>query len=301
LPKTVICCQQAGVADRDWRSLDAWIKSEPARGNSELWTKEQQAIVNYLEEHREARSFFVLDAATGKPALTAPVLWVAGCQGVGAMPALSADGRLLVFYRSAYGNWNRGVAPLVALGLLDLNQNRITPLFHKSGMQPPWNTFWGTADESQNFVVANDTVLIIHQGTLSGFNLKSNDLFPIWGERDTFGGFRNPPWARNEWHGPARSGVAVAGNRIYWQTGSRILCLVAGEKGEPAEGVRVKVEKLRTQAGPKFEPPGRKDGKRQLTDAVAEFIAQRWAPLYVEPGLHGREFSSTTAGRSSSR
>jgi hypothetical protein len=151
-------CQQAGVADRDWRSIDAWIKSEPARGNSELWTKAQQAIVNYLEERREARSFFVLDAATGKTAVTAPVLWVAGCQGVGAMPAVTADGRLLVFYRSAYGNWNHGVAPLVALGLLDLNQNRIKPLFHKSGMQPPWNTFWGMADESQNFVVANDTV-----------------------------------------------------------------------------------------------------------------------------------------------
>jgi hypothetical protein len=283
-------CQQAGIDDRDWRSIDAWIKSEPARGNGELWTKEQQAIVQYLEERRETRSFFVLDAATGKPALTPPVLWVAGCQGVGAMPALSADGRLLVFYRSAYGNWNHGVAPLVALGLLDLNQNRITPLFHKSGIQPPWNTFWGTADESQNFVVANDTVLIVHQGTLSGFNLKSNDLFPIWGERDTFGGFRNPPWARNEWHGPARSGVAVAGNRIYWQTGSRILCLVAGEKGDPAQDVRLNASTLRTQRGPKLKPPGTEDGKRQLTEAVAEFIAQRWAPLYVEPGLHGREF-----------
>src|SRR5208337_3544174 len=83
--------------------------------------------------------------------------------------------------------------------------------------------------ESQNFLVAGSTAFIIHQGTLSLFDLQRGELSPVWGERDTYGGFRNPPWARNEWHGPGRSGLAVAGKRIYWQTGSRILCLVAGE------------------------------------------------------------------------
>jgi len=31
-----------------------------------------------------------------------------------------------------------------------------------------------------------------------------------------------------------RGGIALAGNRIYWQTGSRILCLTAGDPGRPA-------------------------------------------------------------------
>ena len=147
-----LLCRSAGVDDSTWQKLDAWIKSDQARGNPDLWAKEQGAIVQYMQTNRDAQSFFVLDGGTGKEAVTVPVLWIAGCQGVGAQPALTADGRLLVFYRSAYGNWNQGVAPLVALGLLDLDKNRITPLFHQQGPQPRWNCFWGTADESQNFL-----------------------------------------------------------------------------------------------------------------------------------------------------
>src|SRR2546423_6662962 len=222
--------RKAGADDSNWRKVEVWIKNDASHGTPELWAKEQRALIDYLQANRDARTFFVLDAESGKEPFIAPVLWIGGCQGAGAEPALTSDGRLLVFYRSAYGNWNHGVAPFVALGLYDLTKNEITPLFHQQGKKPAWDCFWGTADESQNFLVAGSTVLIIHQGTLSGFDLKGKELFPIYGERDTFGGFRSPPWARNEWHGPARSGVAVVGDRVYWQTGSRILCLASREQ-----------------------------------------------------------------------
>jgi len=287
--------QNAGVDDSDGRKIDAWTKREAARGNLELWTKEQDAIIRYLRENRDARTFFVLDAETGREALTAPVLWIAGCQGVGAQPALTADGRLLVFYRSAYGNWNHGVAPLVALGLLDLAQNRITPLFHQSGMQPPWNTFWGTADESQNFTVAGNTVLIVHQGTLSGFDLKENTLFPIWGERDTFGGFKEP-WFANEWHGPGRGSVVVVDRRIYWMTGSRVLCLVSGEVGKPAEDISVERSSSAPRTSTERKTPDRRELQQRLETTTAEFLSRRWAPLFVDPGLAGREFFFDDSG-----
>lgn len=289
-----LLCVNAGVDDSHWQSIDAWIKSEAARGNRDLWEKEQQAIVAHLQAHREARTFFVLDGLSGREAMSAPVLWIAGCQGVGAQPALTGDGRVLVFYRSAYGNWNHGVAPLVALGLLDLAQNRVTPLFHQSGKQPPWNTFWGTADESQNFVVAGDTVIIVHQGNLSGFDLKTNRLFPIYGERDTYGGFRSPPWARNEWHGPGRGGVAVAASRLYWITGSRVLCLISGEEGKPAEPAAVAGSDLPAQTAPLVRPPAVKQLRRWLAETTRELLSERWAPLFVEPGLAGRDFSLGT-------
>ncbi|MCL4177210.1 MAG: PQQ-binding-like beta-propeller repeat protein [Verrucomicrobia bacterium] len=289
-------CRNAGVDDSGLQKVDAWIKSPEARGTPELWEQEQRAIIRHLEERRDARTFFVLDAATGQEAVTAPVLWVAGCQAVGAMPAQAADGRLLVFYRSAYGNWNHGVAPLVALGLLDLETNRIAPLEHPRGRQPPWNTFWGTADESQSFTMAGDTVLIAHQGTLSGFSLKTRELFTIWGERDTYGGLRSPPWARNEWHGPGRGSVAVSGNRLYWITGSRILCLVAGERGDPAEDLAIDGAAVPTEQ----TPPPRALTQRRLREAlntgVAELLSQTWAPLFVEPGLAGRDFSFDHSG-----
>lgn len=293
----VLLCRNAGVEDRDWRTLDAWTRSDAARGTPALWAKEQQAIRTYLEGEPDAPSFFVFDAETGAPADAAPVLWIAGCQGVGAPPARTADGRLLVFYRSAYGNWNQGVAPLVTLGLLDLPTAVVTPLFHRNGNQPPWNTFWGTADESQNFVVAGHTALIVHQGTLSGFDLRSSNLFRIHGERDTFGGLRNPPWARNEWHGPARGGVALDGSRLFWLTGSRLLCLAEGVPGAPPPPVAIRAAAVPTRSAvPAAAPPAPTQLRRWLADGVEEFLSQSWAPLWVEPGLAGRSFAFADSG-----
>ncbi|HEY5911440.1 MAG TPA: ThuA domain-containing protein [Verrucomicrobiae bacterium] len=291
-------CRNAEIDDSSWQKLEAWIKSDQARGNPELWAKEQKAILEHLAREPDAQTFFVLDATTGKQPFVTPVLWIAGCQGVGAEPALTPDGRLLVFYRSAYGNWNHGVAPLVALGLLDLDGNKITPLFHQQGAQPQWNCFWGTADESQNFVVAGDTVLIVHQGTLSGFDLKKNQLFPIWGERDTYGGFKNPPWARNEWHGPARSGVAVVGSRIYWQTGSRILCITAGEPAERTADIKPArlAKDVPSSAAPKPPEQTTPEMLRELRQVTESILAERWAPLFTDPGLAGRVFAFQTSG-----
>jgi hypothetical protein len=288
-------CKNAGIAD-DWRAIEAWTRSDKAMGSPELWAREQETIARYLQENRDVQTFFVLDAETGQELPPMPVLWTGGCQGVGTPPAVLPDGRLLVLYRSAYGNWNLGVAPLVALGLLDLTAQRITPLFHAHGMQPPWNTFWGTADESQNFVVIGDIVVIVHQGTLSGFNLRTGELFRIWGERDSWGGFRNLPWARNEWHGPARSRIAVWGNRIYWQTGSRILCIVWGEDGRPAEDIGIDGTKVQTQMAPELLQPSREQLQRQLVSAVNEVLSTRWMPFCLEPGLAGRDFSFDDSG-----
>ena len=283
-------CRNAGVDDSGWEKVDAWIKSEASRGTPELWRKEQDAIREYLQNTPDAQTFHVLDAATGELRPPSPVLWVAGCQAVGAQPVLTRDGRLLVFYRSAYGNWNHGVAPLVALGLLDLEQNEITPLRHEQGQQPPWNTFWGTADESQNFLVAGDIVFIIHQGTLSGFDLQTSELFHIHGHRDTFGGFRTPPWARNEWHGPARSGIAVDSPRIFWQTGSRILCLAPDAAG--AKKVRtLRPADFSTRTAPALRAISSVQIRDNLARDVQQFLSRRWAPFFLEPGLAGRDFS----------
>lgn len=291
-------CRSAGVDDSGWQKVDAWIKSGQ-RGNPELWAREQTAIVQHLESNGDAQTFFVLDAKTGKRAATPPVLWIAGCQAVGAEPALTSDGRLLVFYRSVYGNWNHGVAPLVALGLLDLARNKITPLFHQQGNQPRWNAFWGTADESQNFLVVGQTALIVHQGTLSGFDLEKNELFTIFGERDRYGGYRNPGWARNEWHGPGRGGVAVAGHRLYWQTGSRILCLNAGDGTKTVDLPKpqtVRAAEVVGQAAPVLRPVAPNQIAAELASAVRQVIATNWAPLFTDPGLAGRDFSFDESG-----
>jgi len=283
--------RMAGADDSNWRKTEEWIASDRSHGSPDLWAREQKAIIAYLQTNRTAQTFFVLDAANGNEAFIPPVLWIAGCQGVGAEPAVTSDGRLLVFYRSAYGNWNHGVAPFVTLGLYDLAKNEITPLFHQQGKKPPWNCFWGTADESQNFLVIGDTVLIDHQGTLSGFDLRKNELFPIYGERDTFGGFRSPAWARNEWHGPARAGVAVSDGRLYWQTGSRILCLGSGQRGPKSQIATTRAAEVRSTSAPTSAAVSVETLRSELARVVAEVISTNWAPLFIDPGLAGRDFS----------
>ncbi len=286
-----LLARAAGASDTSWKKTEEWIASDASHGNSERWANEQQAIIDYLRTDREAQTFFVLDAETGREAFTAPVLWIGGCQGVGVQPALTESGHLLVFYRSAYGNWNHGVAPFVTMGLYDLAQNRITPLFHQQGKKPSWNCFWGTADEAQNFLVCGDTALIIHQGTLSGFDLKKNELFPIYGERDTFGGFRSPAWARNEWHGPARAGVAVSDGRVYWQTGSRILCLGSAPSQQKVEIASTRAAEFVTHSATGQSRNAGSGIAARLTKTIEEILGKEWAPLFVDPGLAGRDFS----------
>lgn len=287
--------KNAGVDGSDWKKLDAYTKSTNALGSPELWRREQSAIIAYEKEHAESRTFFVLDAETGKEAFVPPVLWIAGCQGVGAQPALTPDGRLLVYYRSAYGNWNLGVAPLVALGVYDLTKNEVTPLPHTSGMTPPWNTFWGTADESQNFTVISNSVFIVHQGTLSLFDLATRKLSSVWGERDTYGGFRSPSWARNEWHGPGRGAIAVDQGRVFWMTGSRVLCLASEEpKSKPEDLAAKPAHEVHSILN--IPPPSEKELEGRLAAAVSELLSANWAPLYVEPGLAGREFFFDDSG-----
>jgi len=283
-------CRQAGVDDSNWKKLAAWTQSPAARGTPALWAREQKAISGYLEKHPEAQTFFALDLHTGHLEKPAPVLWCGGCQGVGTPPVVLPGGKLFVLYRSAYGNWSEGVAPLICLGVLDLKDGSIKPVFHRHGRKPPWNTFWGTADESQNFVRLGSRILIVHQGTLSVFDLESGELRTLAGKRDTWGGFPNLPWARNEWHGPARSGVAFAGRRIYWQTGSRVLCLEPGVGGSVPHGAPIAVDKLSLQEASRRPARDRRLLSIEIEKSVREVLNGPWAPLVVVPGLGGKEF-----------
>jgi hypothetical protein len=275
-------CQLAKVDHSSWQKLEAWLKSPDSMGTDELLRQEQEAIRRYLDGKQEHKTFFVFDMGTGKAGPTAPILWIGGCQAVGTPPVALSDGRMFVMYRSAYGNWNLGVAPLVALGFLNPDAT-ITSLRHQHGNQPPWNTFWGTADESQNFVVVGDKVLIVHQATLSAFDLQTKSLQHLAGDRDGWGGYRNLPWARNEWNGPGRGGVAVAGDRLYWQTGSRIICL-ASQADRPIEDIKIDAAVGPKPLSPAPAPAGR-DLRRELVSAVREFLDQPWAPLLIEPGV----------------
>jgi hypothetical protein len=222
---TAFLAKQAGLPDHSWKTIDEYLRSPRIFASSEQIRQEQAAIRQRLQQQPSCQTFFILDLGSGKQSVLAPVLYTGGCAGVGNLPVVGPEEKLVVVYRTAFTNFSLGVAPFVGVGLLDLQTGDISPIYHQHGSQPPWNTFWGTADEAQSMTSAGQVVYFCHQGTLSLLDLVTRRLTPIAGERDSWGGLRNLPWALNEWHGPARASLVIAGEMMFWQTGSRIIAL----------------------------------------------------------------------------
>jgi hypothetical protein len=306
---TAFLQKRAGIAG-GWKELDAFFRSDHNRGTPALVRAEQRAILQRLEDNPYRRTCFVLDLDTGRESVRAPVLYSAGNGGCGIPPVRTADGRAVIFYRTVYSNWNLGVKPAVGLGYLEVKDGTITPIRHRRGNVPPWNTFWGTSDECTNFSVGGDVLYLTHQGTLAGLNLKTLQLFPIHGQRDTWGGLLTPVWAANEWHGPARGAVAISDDGLFWVTGSRVLCLRGGVKEsrpapKPASRPPAAEKPFRPSSGDvdaaklAAEEPRRVAVPTGAARALRQELAREveevltgwpWAPLYLQMGIGSRDF-----------
>ncbi|HEX8913002.1 MAG TPA: PQQ-binding-like beta-propeller repeat protein [Humisphaera sp.] len=302
-------CAAAGIDGSDWKAVAAWTKNRDNLGTHERWEAERQAVLNLLGTDPAAATLHLFDAGSGQPVLDAtgkpavpPVLWAGGCQGVPAPPAVlsGAADRFLLEFRTAYGNWSHGVAPLVGLGVYGVGPNALTRLNHSNGTpDAPWNTFWGTADEAKHLQAlgASGSAIITHQGTLTLFD-GARALAPIQGDRDTFGGYKQGlPWARNEWHGPARGGAAVDGNSLYWISGSRIFRVVCNGEKRPLPKTVVHppaAAPLATAAN--VDPVPVAAVKATLDGQVRELMANVWAPFACVPGLAGTERAAAQSG-----
>jgi hypothetical protein len=161
--------------------------------------------------------------------------------------------------------------------------------------------------------VGGELLYLTHQGTLSSFHLGTKELRTIHGERDTWGGFEAPTWAANEWHGPARGGVAISNDQLFWITGGRLLCL-QGNLATAAKGpapVPPSVELSKTpptfsferstatidarrliDSAPTLDRRVADDGLRsQLASEVSALLdGWPWAPLYLQMGIGSRDF-----------
>lgn len=304
---TQVLQRLAGIPD-GWKPLDEFLKSKQNLGDREKISAEQDAMVARLEQNPYRRTCYLLDAATGKETVRTPIWYLAGNGGCGIPPVVAADGSTLALYRTVYSNWSLGVKPCVGVGSLDLSTGRVTPLRHRNGNLPPWNTFWGTSDETTNLSIGGNLLYFTHQGTLSSFDLQTLELSAVWGNRDTWGGLQTPIWAANEWHGPARGSATVAGDELFWVTGSRVLCIRGNLRQRPAEPAKIATSPL---PGIRFaasseplnidrlidEPikPTAKIQRDRLTDDLKREVTELLdgaplAPLYVQMGIGSRDF-----------
>jgi len=223
--------------------------------------QEQDFIVAYLKEHPDEQTFYALRVSDGQEPWLAPILYTGGLHNPLTPPCVNPQmGEVFTQLRSAYGTWDGGgeVRAYTCFGKLDLTTGRVTLLGHgyktkEPGRPPgakdmPWMTFNYIGDETQALSCAPGLLFSNHQGFLGSLNLATGLTRCLYGKRDTYGGFYGPGnfgWENqggyekaraagqpfgmvNEWHGPARAIVSVAGGRVYFPVGSQVICL-AGE------------------------------------------------------------------------
>ena len=226
-------------------------------GSPQDVAQEQQAIVEYLQQNPAEQTFYAFDIHTGVQPWIAPIFYTAGLHDPPSMPCHNPQtGEVFTLVRSAFTVWDGGgeVRPLTGVGKLDLHTGRVTLLEHgyrsrEPGRPPgspdmPYASFNTIGDETQSLSCAPGLLFSNHQGFLGMLNLQDGQCQRLFGLRDTYAGFYGPglfgwedqggfekaraagqPYALvNEWHGPARGIASVAGNRVFYVSGSQILC-----------------------------------------------------------------------------
>src|SRR5439155_1005321 len=85
-----------------------------------------------------------------------------------------------------------------------------------------------------------------------------------------------------------------------WHSGSRVFALATGEEASRLPAGKVSDREVRAAEVPTHRAEGERvappDLKARLAEGVREVLAKRWAPLYVEPGLAGRQFFFADSG-----
>lgn len=224
--------------------------------------KEQDFIVEFLKSHPAEQTFYAFRLADGLEPWTAPILYTGGLHNPPTPPCFNPHtGEVFTQVRSAYTTWDGGgeVRPFTGFGKLDLATGRVELLGHgypsKDPTRPPgdkdkpWGCFNYIGDETQTLSCSAEQLFCTHQGNLGSHDLKTGLIANRFGRRDSYGGFYGaatfgwenqggyeraraagqPYGLVNEWHGPARAIVSVAGGRVYFPVGSQVLCLEGTE------------------------------------------------------------------------
>jgi len=243
-------------------------------GGDEEVRKEQEFIVEYLRAHPEEQTFYAFRLEDGQEPWVAPLLYTGGLHNPMSPPCFNpVTGEVFTQVRSAYTTWDGGgeVRPLTGFGKLDLATGKVRLLGHgyrskdptraPGDPDKPWGCFNYIGDETQSLSCAPGRLFCTHQGNLGQLDLETGLLANLFGKRDSYGGYygganfgwenqggparakaSGQPYALvNEWHGPARAIVSVAGSRVFYPVGSQVLCLMGADEptgAAPVGGAR---------------------------------------------------------------
>lgn len=308
---------------------------------------EQEAIVNLLRDQRAYQTFYAVDLETGKEPWIAGVLYTAGLHNPMTPPVFDpSSGTMYLWTASALSNYHVGVpGGAVTVATLDRATGRTSPVYHANGDKMGWAfDFVAPADETQSLSLMGNTLLNTHQGIIGGMRLDTLKWTRVNIARDTYGGIFGPAaipgsfkgaeaahasgqlaLMANQWHGPDQGIVSIGYGRLFWVSGSQLICIggqdvkrmESGGSKPPATIQRKR--KPMTPGGnvanslvgnfdttvplPRIAPEqvdrflaipalGSIDDpavKARLAHAVQEVIAKEWSPLIVQMGISGEE------------
>jgi len=225
--EAVLFANVPGVSTRNQADL-------MAMGTPQQERTEQREVIAWLKESPHNQVMHCLRRRDGQPACTPGVFYTGGSGSVGNPPVVTAEGQVLVEYRtywSVYDN-NSWVNQFSAVGVLDLKTGVVRQIKPYGGRRKtlPWGHIWVIPDESSTFTIGGGRLFISHQGNFGVIELPGGRTSAGVGKRDTWGGFAALSWCRQEWHGAPRSPVTVCDNVVYYVVGGRILACKGAER-----------------------------------------------------------------------
>jgi outer membrane protein assembly factor BamB len=312
---------------------------------------EQQAVREYLAENRPERTFYALDLKDGSEPWIAPILYTGGLHNPPTPPTFDPKtGELYVWTPTALSNYSAGVpGGAIAVAKLDRDSGLTQILWHTNGDKLGWAfDFAAPADEAQALSLMGSFLLNTHQGIIGGMDRRTLKWHHIYIARDTYGGifgaalvpgsFKGAEQAHaqgqltlmpNEWHGPDRGIASIGYGRIFWVTGSQVVCLGGADTprmetggttapppiqrktipvvpgGNVAAGfvgrmdVNVAAPRITPQMLQKYlnapatvaheDDELSRSLRRKLDAAILELIGSHWAPFIIELGISHEE------------
>jgi uncharacterized repeat protein (TIGR01451 family) len=217
------------------------IHATPDPGDIE---NEQNAIQVWLTDaqHLDHRNFYALNADTGEDRFTdpVPVLWTNGAGNVGEPPVVTANGRMLLRWRSYYGNFDDGGAYIFGtVGELDQDTGRIIPFNLAQENDYFSSGIFMISDESGTFSTGGDRLYIYsHADSVGSVSIPTHEATRVFSTRDIplgvshsdiFPGERNLPFGPYNNNYVARfttfsgggsanfgHGVTIADDKLFW-------------------------------------------------------------------------------------
>jgi hypothetical protein len=230
------------------KQADDIIKTIPGRYTDEKYRQEQEYIQNQMQSGKHTRSFYALKVADGGEPVIYAVGYHANENGYAA-PAgspVDQDGTLYVFTKSVYSEWPYPIRAFDAVSTLDYADG--LPRLIR-GIDRTKGSFPATCDESNNLTIAGDKLYDTHDHVLAYMDIKTRKIHNAYSSHspELWGGvfkasagdnatadnpgqwkLRDPVNSMHltiQWNGPTQGAVAIHKDRVWWITGSMVVCL----------------------------------------------------------------------------